>query len=238
MIGVIDDLLAGHLVLSGPTDEADRVAEQFVVIQSQHAGRQSQFVVRANASAELPGGWVAENISLDELVLAYLREPSATACLARLRFPEAEREGMTVTTTVALPAVVSHDRGSVGRPVSLRRLTRVALIQHRAALVTIFIAFVVFVVAIIIGRDAVSSSYANYLAAGCTLTHPINPGVCANTANQFADIPSFTPLVVALRLFPLVIGAFVGAPLVAREMESGRIGSPGHKEWVEFACSS
>ncbi len=79
MIGVIDDLLAGHLVLSGPTDEADRVVEQFVVIQSQHAGRQSQFVVRANASAELPGGWVAENISLDELVLAYLREPSATA---------------------------------------------------------------------------------------------------------------------------------------------------------------
>ena len=79
MVGVIDDLLAGHMVLSGPTDEAERVAEMFVVIQSQHAGRQSQFVARSNPTAELPKGWVAENISLDELVLAYLREPSATA---------------------------------------------------------------------------------------------------------------------------------------------------------------
>jgi len=79
MVGMIDDLLARHVVLSGPTDEAESVAEAFVVIQSQHAGRQSQFVARTNASAELPKGWVAENISLDELVLAYLREPSATA---------------------------------------------------------------------------------------------------------------------------------------------------------------
>jgi len=98
---------------------------------------------------------------------------------------------------------------------------RVALIQHRAALITIFIAFVVLVIAIIIGRDAVSASYASYLAAGCTLAHPTNISVCGNTANSFADIPSFTPLVIALRMFPLVIGAFVGAPLVAREMESG-----------------
>jgi hypothetical protein len=98
---------------------------------------------------------------------------------------------------------------------------RVALTQHRAALVTIFVAFVVFAIAIVIGRDAVSASYANYLAAGCTLAHPNNLQVCVNASNQFADIPSFTPLIVGLRLFPLVIGAFIGAPLVAREMESG-----------------
>jgi len=98
---------------------------------------------------------------------------------------------------------------------------RVALLQHRAALITIFVAFVVLVIAIVIGRDAVSASYASYLAAGCTLAHPTNLGVCVNTSNKFADIPSFTPLVIALRLFPAVIGAFVGAPLVAREIESG-----------------
>jgi hypothetical protein len=98
---------------------------------------------------------------------------------------------------------------------------RVALIQHRAALVTILVAFIVLVIALIIGRDAVSASYASYLAAGCTLAHPIDLQVCADTANKFADIPSFTSLVVALRLFPLIIGAFVGAPLIAREMESG-----------------
>jgi hypothetical protein len=98
---------------------------------------------------------------------------------------------------------------------------RVARIQHRAALITVLVALVVFVIAIVIGRDAVSASYATYLAAGCTLAHPTNLGVCANTVNLFADIPSYTPLVITLRLFPLVVGAFVGAPLIAREMESG-----------------
>jgi hypothetical protein len=126
-----------------------------------------------------------------------------------------------VTATVTSSSVASLDHSPSGQRVSWLRLMRVALIQHRAALITIFVAFVVLVIAIVIGRDAVSASYASYLAAGCTLAHPINLGVCANTTNQFADIPSFTPLVIALRLFPLVIGAFVGAPLVAREMESG-----------------
>jgi hypothetical protein len=126
-----------------------------------------------------------------------------------------------MTTTVASSSVASRDHSPSGQRVSWLRLMRVALIQHRAALITIFVAFVALVIAIVIGRDAVSASYASYLAAGCTLAHPINFGVCANTANQFADIPSFTPLVIALRMFPLVIGAFVGAPLIAREMESG-----------------
>ena len=126
-----------------------------------------------------------------------------------------------MTTTVASPSVTSRDLRPTGQPVSWRRLMRVALIQHRASLITIFVAFVVLIIAIFAGRDAVKASYASYLAAGCTLAHPIDLGVCANTSNQFADIPSFTPLVIALRLFPLVIGAFIGAPLVAREMESG-----------------
>ncbi|HUZ41001.1 MAG TPA: ATP-binding cassette domain-containing protein, partial [Acidimicrobiales bacterium] len=79
MMGVIEYLLATHVVLSGPTEQALSVAEHFDVVQSQHAGRQTQFVARIDASVEFPKDWVAENISLDELVLAYLREPSATA---------------------------------------------------------------------------------------------------------------------------------------------------------------
>ena len=126
-----------------------------------------------------------------------------------------------MTTTVASSSVATSDRHPLGQPVSWRRLMRVALIQHRAALITILVAFFTLVVAIVIGRDAVNAHYASYLGAGCTLAHPIDLQVCANTANEFADIPSFTPLVIALRLFPLVVGAFVGAPLVAREMELG-----------------
>jgi len=65
--------------LSGPTDEAERVAELFAVVQSQHAGRQTQFVARIDTPLGFPNGWMAESISLGELVLAYLREPSASA---------------------------------------------------------------------------------------------------------------------------------------------------------------
>lgn len=126
-----------------------------------------------------------------------------------------------MTTTVASSQIALRDRSPSGQRVSWLRLMRVALIQHRAALITIFVAFVALVIAIAVGRDAVIASYSSYVAAGCTLAHPNNVQVCGNVSNQFADIPSFTLLVVALRLFPLVIGAFVGAPLVAREMESG-----------------
>ena len=79
MVGAIDDLLARHVVLSGPTNEAESVADQLIVVQSQHAGRQTQFVARLDAPMEFPNGWLAESISLDELVLAYLRAPSASA---------------------------------------------------------------------------------------------------------------------------------------------------------------
>lgn len=92
MMGMIDDLLAKHMVLSGPTDEAEGVAELFAVVQSQHAGRQTQFVARIDASLEVPNGWVAESISLDELVLAYLREPSASAMSGPLAMAT-KREG-------------------------------------------------------------------------------------------------------------------------------------------------
>jgi hypothetical protein len=36
-------------------------------------------VARVDTASQFPHGWEAENISLDELVLAYLREPSASA---------------------------------------------------------------------------------------------------------------------------------------------------------------
>ena len=94
MMGMIDDLLAKHVVLSGPTDEAESVAEQLIVVQSQHAGRQTQFVARIDTPSEFPNGWLAESISLDELVLAYLREPSASAISGPLAVA-ANRAGTT-----------------------------------------------------------------------------------------------------------------------------------------------
>jgi ABC-2 type transport system ATP-binding protein len=79
MMGMIDELLTTHAVLSGPTNEAQTVAKLFTVVESQHAGRQTQLVARVDAPMEYPNNWAVESISLDELVLAYLRDPSASA---------------------------------------------------------------------------------------------------------------------------------------------------------------
>jgi ABC-2 type transport system ATP-binding protein len=78
MAGEVDDLLAGHRLLTGPTAEADSYAERPVV----HVARgeaQSHLLVRATAEDRVPPGWVAHPVGLEELALAYLREPGARA---------------------------------------------------------------------------------------------------------------------------------------------------------------
>jgi ABC-2 type transport system ATP-binding protein len=92
MMGLIDELLAKHVVLSGPTDEAELVAQSITVVGSQQAGRQTQFIGSVDAPLEFPSGWVAETISLDELVLAYLRDPSVSSISGPLAVI-AKREG-------------------------------------------------------------------------------------------------------------------------------------------------
>ncbi|HEY1824383.1 MAG TPA: ABC transporter ATP-binding protein [Acidimicrobiales bacterium] len=79
MSGEIDDLLARHVILSGPTNDVESVAQSCTIVHSQRAGRHTQLVARVETPGDAPSGWVSESPSLDELVLAYLREPTATA---------------------------------------------------------------------------------------------------------------------------------------------------------------
>ena len=77
--GEVDDLLASHCVLTGPAAESDSCAGQFPVIQARRAAAQAHLLVRADAadpdSAPVPPGWEAHPVSLEELVMAYLRSP-------------------------------------------------------------------------------------------------------------------------------------------------------------------
>jgi ABC-2 type transport system ATP-binding protein len=79
--GPVDDLLAGHRMLVGPADEATLVAERLPVVQRRLAGRQAHLLARTNGGppAQPPSGWDVHNVGLEELVLAYLREPAARA---------------------------------------------------------------------------------------------------------------------------------------------------------------
>lgn len=80
VIGEITELVAGHAMMSGPSADADRIAARFAVVQSQRAGRQAHLLVRTgNGQGAIPEGWKSAAVTLEELVLAYLREPSACA---------------------------------------------------------------------------------------------------------------------------------------------------------------
>jgi ABC-2 type transport system ATP-binding protein len=79
MAGAIDELLTQHRLLSGPAEQAGRIGELFPVVQAQHAGRRAELLVRAAGPAGPPSGWQASFVTLEELVLAYLRDPSASA---------------------------------------------------------------------------------------------------------------------------------------------------------------
>ncbi len=76
--GGVDDLLAGHRVLTGPAEQAGRYAER-PVVHVRRGGAQAHLLVRAAAEDPVPPGWEAHPVGLEELALAYLREPGAAA---------------------------------------------------------------------------------------------------------------------------------------------------------------
>jgi ABC-2 type transport system ATP-binding protein len=78
--GEVDDLLATHRVLTGPADQAARHASAWNVVHARRGGSQAHLVVRGiGAPGPVPPGWEAHPLSLEELTLAYLREPGAAA---------------------------------------------------------------------------------------------------------------------------------------------------------------
>jgi ABC-2 type transport system ATP-binding protein len=76
----VDSLLDRHRVLTGPAAGADRIAQRVPVVHARRAEAQAHLLVRTSLLDEpVPPGWEAHPVSLEELVLAYLREPGAAA---------------------------------------------------------------------------------------------------------------------------------------------------------------
>ena len=75
----VDRLLSRHRILTGPASDA-RTHEELTVVHERRAEAQAHLLVRASGPADpVPPGWEAHPVSLEELVLAYLREPGAAA---------------------------------------------------------------------------------------------------------------------------------------------------------------
>ncbi|HUB21910.1 MAG TPA: ABC transporter ATP-binding protein [Streptosporangiaceae bacterium] len=76
--GELDDLLASHRMLTGPAAEASQFADR-PVVHVRRGAAQAHLLVRATADDPVPPGWEAHPVGLEELTLAYLREPGAGA---------------------------------------------------------------------------------------------------------------------------------------------------------------
>jgi ABC-2 type transport system ATP-binding protein len=88
--GEVDDLLSTHRMLTGPASDA-RTHEEQTVVHERRAEAQAHLLVRTSGPADpVPLGWEAHPVSLEELVLAYLREPGAAALPGPARTSDAE----------------------------------------------------------------------------------------------------------------------------------------------------
>ncbi len=94
--GKVDDLLARHRVLTGPATEVGRYAERLNVVHARRGEVQAHLLVRTNATTDpVPPGWEAHPVGLEELTLAYVREPDAAALPGLARAEDAKPTEVT-----------------------------------------------------------------------------------------------------------------------------------------------
>jgi ABC-2 type transport system ATP-binding protein len=94
--GEVDDLLAYHRMLTGPAAEAARYAERLCVVHARSSQAQAHLLVRTSGPADpVPPGWEAHPVGLEELALAYLREPGAAALPGPARSRHAQATEVT-----------------------------------------------------------------------------------------------------------------------------------------------
>lgn len=68
------------------------------------------------------------------------------------------------------------------------------------------------------GESEIQRKYARYIAAGCAAGRTSTACERNILVNNQVLFPA---VVIALRVLPVVIGMFLGAPLIDRELESG-----------------
>lgn len=84
LVGDVDDLLASHHRLIGPRRESVDVASYgWTLIEDRHTAAQSTLVVRSTAPIDDPS-WQADQLDLEDILLAYLSESAPAAAPERV----------------------------------------------------------------------------------------------------------------------------------------------------------
>jgi hypothetical protein len=120
---------------------------------------------------------------------------------------------MTVLTVPARPA-----EGASSQPVPWRRMAWVTWRQHRIALGGV--AVLLGALVLYLWRTGLQVHHAYATATAC---HPAGSYACQNLIFNFEDayVPTARTIASLLQVTPALIGAFVGAPVLARELETG-----------------
>jgi ABC-2 type transport system ATP-binding protein len=84
LTGEVDELLTSHHRLTGPRRDSAQLASIGSVIEESHVEKQSSYVVRTTGPI-LDPAWTVTPLSLDDLVLAYMRQARDTAGAAHKR---------------------------------------------------------------------------------------------------------------------------------------------------------
>src|SRR5437660_5453963 len=119
-------------------------------------------------------------------------------------------------TALTMPARPKHDTGP--RPVPWRRMAWVTWRQHRLTLVTVPALLGALALYLLIAGMKIHHAY-----AALTACHPAGSLACQNLNTQFnsTDWTQANTVLILLQLTPALIGAFAGAPVLARELETG-----------------
>jgi hypothetical protein len=120
---------------------------------------------------------------------------------------------MTALTVAAQP-----DRDTSLRPVPWRGMAWITWRQHRATLISLLAVFGVLAVFLWIAGLKIHHDY-----AVLTACHPFTSDPCQALNNTFnhTDWTMANVLDILMQLVPVLIGAFAGAPVLARELETG-----------------
>jgi|SRR5579863_577750 len=118
--------------------------------------------------------------------------------------------------TTALTVRAGRKQNAILRPVPWRRMAWVTWRQHRAALTGTAVLFVVLTVGFWIAGLRLHHAY-----SAATACRPPGSFACGDLMNTFNGMYGFLTNGLILQAVPALIGAFVGAPVLAREMETG-----------------
>jgi hypothetical protein len=120
-------------------------------------------------------------------------------------------------SALTMPARPDSAGGARPRPLPWRRMAGVTWRQHRIALAAV--AVVLGALAVWLWIIGASAHHAYTAAASC---HPATSSACQDLAGTFNGTWGLMGNVaILLQLVPALIGAFTGAPVLARELETG-----------------